>query len=60
MFERVVEERAADGSVSYRRIDLYKRGSFVLEAKQSRQKGGAKEIAGQAELLAPTSGDRRR
>ncbi len=59
MFERVVEERAADGSVSYRRIDLYKRGSFVLEAKQSRQKGGAKEIAGQAELFAKSEPLRR-
>ena len=27
------------------RIDLYKRGCFVLEAKQSRQKGGTKEVA---------------
>jgi hypothetical protein len=27
------------------RIDLYRRGCFVLEAKQSRQAGGKKEIA---------------
>ena len=33
------------------RIDLYKRGCFVLEAKQSRLKGATKEIAGQADLL---------
>ena len=49
VFERVVKETGRDGTVSLRRIDLYKRGCFVLEAKQSRQKGGAKEIAGQAE-----------
>jgi hypothetical protein len=46
-FERVVKETARDGTVSYRRIDLYKRGSFVLEAKQSRQQpGGAKQLPG--------------
>jgi hypothetical protein len=52
-FERVVKETARDGTVSYRRIDLYKRGSFVLEAKQSRQQpGGAKQLSGQSELFA--------
>jgi hypothetical protein len=51
-FERVVKETARDGTVSSRRIDLYKRGSFVLEAKQSRQQpGGAKELPGQSELF---------
>src|SRR5689334_8504958 len=53
VFERAVKERTADGSESWGRIDLYKRGCFVLEAKQSRQqKGGAKEVAGQSELFA--------
>src|SRR3546814_7969799 len=33
------------GKTGHGRIDLYKRGCFVLEAKQSRQKGGAKEVA---------------
>ena len=33
-FERSVQHRERDGSVSTRRIDLYKRGCFVLEAKQ--------------------------
>lgn len=47
VFERSVREPAPDGSVSVRRIDLYKRGCFVLEAKQSRQQGGSKEIAGE-------------
>lgn len=51
VFERVVREIDRDGSSHSRRIDLYKRGAFVLEAKQSRQRGGAKEVPGQAELL---------
>jgi hypothetical protein len=47
VFERVVKEVARDGSVATRRIDLYKRNSFVLEAKQSRQeRGGEKEVLG--------------
>jgi hypothetical protein len=33
-YERSVTHREADGSASTRRIDLYKRGCFVLEAKQ--------------------------
>ena len=52
VFERVVKEPGRDGTVSSRRIDLYKRGSFVLEAKQSRQqKGGDKEVQGQSDLF---------
>ena len=51
VFERVVREPSRDGSATHRRIDLYKRDSFVLEAKQSRQKGGAKEVHGQANLF---------
>src|SRR5579859_7085382 len=47
VFERVVQNLDAEGSISHRRIDLYKRGCFVLEAKQSRQKGGKKEVLGQ-------------
>jgi len=52
VFERVVESHNPDGSTSQRRIDLYKRSSFVLEAKQSRLKGGSKEVDGQSELFA--------
>lgn len=52
VFERVVRETARDGSVSHRRIDLYRRGHFVLEAKQSRQNGGGKEVAVQDTLFA--------
>ncbi len=51
VFERAVKEVARDGSVSTRRMDLYKRDCFVLEAKQSRQiTGGAKEIKGQTSV----------
>lgn len=59
VFERAVRETHTDGTVSVRRIDLYKRGCFVLEAKQSRQKGGKKEVAGQAELFMD-EGERKR
>lgn len=50
VFERAVQRHLADGDAAGR-IDLYKRNSFVLEAKQSRWKGGAKEIAGQNDLF---------
>ena len=59
VFERLVRTAEPDGGTSWGRIDLYKRGCFVLEAKQSRQKGGAKEIAGQAELFAASEPARR-
>ena len=42
VFERVVKETARDGTVSSKRIDLYKRDCFVLEAKQSRLSGDKK------------------
>ena len=51
VFERVVKEPARDRA-AFKRIDLYKRDCFVLEAKQSRQKGGDKEVKGQADLFA--------
>lgn len=41
-FERAVSFRNPDGTISNRRIDLYRRGSFVLEAKQSRKPGTEK------------------
>lgn len=44
VFERAVKEPNGDGTFTNRRIDLYKRGCFVLEAKQSRQTGGAKDL----------------
>ncbi|WP_380879069.1 hypothetical protein ACFB49_20170 [Sphingomonas sp. DBB INV C78] len=45
VFERAVTFHDEAGKSGHGRIDLYKRGCFVLEAKQSRQKGGAKEVA---------------
>ena len=47
-FERAVTFREPDGSTARGRIDLYKRGSFVLEAKQSRRPGGAKAVPNKA------------
>ncbi|MEJ0015566.1 MAG: DNA methyltransferase [Acetobacteraceae bacterium] len=59
VFERVVQEFDTEGSVAHRRIDLYKRGCFVLEAKQSRQKGGNKEVLGQPDMFAGAEPSRR-
>ncbi len=52
VFEWVVARREGGERVGHGRIDLYKRGHFILEAKQSRQKGGAKAVAGQDDLFA--------
>jgi hypothetical protein len=60
-FERAVTFREPDGSTSLGRIDLYKRGCFVLEAKQSRRPGAAKAIPEQGDWLAghePPAGQR--
>jgi hypothetical protein len=46
VFERAVTFREPDGSTAKGRIDLYKRGCFVLEAKQSRQGEGPKAAPG--------------
>jgi hypothetical protein len=54
VFERAVREMAPDGAAGTGRIDLYKKGCFVLEAKQSRLAGGKKEIAAQPELFPRT------
>ena len=43
VFERAVKETGRDGSTSQKRIDLYKRNCFVLEAKQSRLSGEKNE-----------------
>ncbi|HEX4767428.1 MAG TPA: DNA methyltransferase [Lichenihabitans sp.] len=61
VFERAVKRIDRDGSISYPRIDLYKRGCFILEAKQSRLKGGRNEVVGQIPLAmpGPTSRGRR-
>jgi hypothetical protein len=49
VFERAVKKHKDEGD-SHGRIDLYKKNSFVLEAKQSRLKG-AKKVAGQNDLF---------
>jgi hypothetical protein len=54
-FERGVTKRDGGERVGSGRIDLYKRGSFVLEAKQSRWKGGAKAVAGQTDMFSADS-----
>ena len=41
-FERRVDFKHDDGSTSLKRIDLYRRGSFVMEAKQSAKRIGKK------------------
>ena len=45
--------REPDGTASAGFIDLYKKGCFVLEAKQSRQKDGKKTVPGQGSLFPP-------
>jgi hypothetical protein len=49
VFERAVRKHRDEGE-SQGRIDLYKKNSFVLEAKQSRLKG-VKKVAGQNDLF---------
>ncbi|HEX8447915.1 MAG TPA: DNA methyltransferase [Sphingomonas sp.] len=45
VFERAVRFHDEAGRTGHGRIDLYRRGCFVLEAKQSREPGGAKAVA---------------
>lgn len=54
-FERGVQFKEYDGTTAAGRVDLYKRGAFVMEAKQSREKGRPKELklAGQPDLFVP-------
>lgn len=54
-YERDVEFKNPDGTTNPGRIDLYKKDCFVLEAKQSRWKGEAKQLAGQSDLFVPES-----
>ena len=44
VFERAVRFRHDDGTVSPGRIDLYKKGCFVLEAKQSKKRKEGGEV----------------
>ena len=48
VFERAVRLRPSEGEGVYGWIDLYKRGCFILEAKQSRMTGGDKRPPGLA------------
>src|SRR5688572_1272805 len=52
-FGRSVDMREPDGSLTPGRIDLYERDFFVMEAKQSREKGRPKavEVKGQPDLF---------
>src|SRR5256885_461274 len=59
VFERAVTFDNGDGTTSTGRIDLYKRGSFVLEAKQGseRARSEASLFEGEAQALITTRGD---
>ncbi len=57
VFEKTVTFQHGDGSTSTGRIDLYKRGSFVLEAKQGSEQRSSEQP--QAELI-PRRGRARR
>jgi hypothetical protein len=52
VFERAVRPRDSDATTAPKRIDLYKKNAFILEAKQSRLPGKDKAIPGQLPLLA--------
>lgn len=57
VFERAVRPRDSDPSTAPKRIDLYKKNAFILEAKQSRLPGKDKAIPGQLTLLADEPAD---
>ena len=50
VFERGVKRKESEGLNSTLRIDLYKRGCFILEAKQSRTLKGTKADTAQLRL----------
>lgn len=52
VFERAVRPRESDGGSAPKRIDLYKKNAFILEAKQSRLPGAKNAIPGQLSMLA--------
>src|SRR5665213_278274 len=51
VFERAVRPRQSEASTAPRRIDLYRKGAFILEAKQSRLPGQKNAIPAQLSLL---------
>lgn len=50
-FERAVRPRESDDATNPKRIDLYKKNAFILEAKQSRLPGRKNAIPGQLSML---------
>ena len=56
VFERRVDFKHPDGSTSPGRIDCYKRGSFILEAKQSANRQSRKASAEQVAVLGEDAG----
>ncbi|WP_262029457.1 class I SAM-dependent DNA methyltransferase [Microvirga sp. Mcv34] len=57
VFERAVRPRDGDAATAHKRIDLYKKNAFILEAKQSRLPGKQKAIPGQLSMLAEEPAD---
>jgi hypothetical protein len=57
VFERGVKRRESEGQASTLRIDLYKRGCFILEAKQSRaaQRDDGQHVLFKADEAASTA-----
>lgn len=51
VFERAVKPRLSEASTTPKRIDLYKKNAFILEAKQSRLPEKKNAIAGQTSLF---------
>ncbi|MBP0617677.1 class I SAM-dependent DNA methyltransferase [Jiella mangrovi] len=51
VFERAVRPRESEETAAPKRIDLYKKGCFILEAKQSRLPGQKNAIPGQLSML---------
>jgi SAM-dependent methyltransferase len=50
VFERAVRPRSGDPAAAPKRIDLYRKNAFILEAKQSRLPGKKKAIPGGSQL----------
>ncbi|MGV9006445.1 MAG: DNA methyltransferase [Brevundimonas sp.] len=61
VFERGVKRRESEGLASTLRIDLYKRGCFILEAKQSRahQRDDQPRLFTEAEAASTAAGEGR-
>lgn len=59
VFERRVDFKHPDGTTTVGRIDCYKRGSFILEAKQSGKRGAKKIDPDQLALLPEDAAQRK-